>query len=139
MRNTKLIIVQIGSALLGLIVLIIGGQAVYQGAAGKLEEAAAALGDVGVLAGLDNDLRFFAAVSMIIGLGLIFGAIFIHTKPEIVQMGLGAIFVGGIARAFAMIEYGMLPQFYAPIAVELIIPPVLLLLLKLRQREQKVG
>ena len=130
MTNIKLTIVRIGSALLGLIGLATGALGVYQGASGKLGAAAAALGDPAVLAALDNDFRFLAGIWFIVGLGLLVGAIFIHRKPDLVQIGLEAVFVGGLARAFAFTEYGPLPEFYAPVAVEIIVPVILFVMLR---------
>ena len=72
----RLLIVRIGSGLLGVIGLVTGALAVYGGAAAKLGDAAAGL-DAVVLASLDNDFRFYAACWFLIGLALVLGAIMI--------------------------------------------------------------
>lgn len=138
MNNFKLTFVHIGDALSGLIALFSGGKAKYEGAAAKIGAAALqGLGDTDVLTELDNDFRFLAANWMIVGLGLLIGVVLIHSKPDLVQIGIEAIILGGLARAFAMTEYGDLPQYYGPVVVEVVLPIVLLILLKGHQRAEK--
>ena len=93
--------------------------------------------NAGVLPAFDNDFRFLAAIWLIIGLGLIVGTIFIHTKPDLIQIGLEAVFVGGLARAYSSMQFDTFSQFAAPIGIELVVPPILLVLLKLGQKEQR--
>ena len=134
--NSSLWIVRIGAGILGLIGIISGGRAVYQGAAGFLGEGQAILLDPNVLALMDNEFRFFAGVWMLVGLALIVGAIFIEKKPDLIQIGLEAVFVGGLARLFAFSEYGPLPEVFGVIGVELVVPVALLILLKRATRSR---
>ncbi len=137
--NIKLTVLRIGSGLFGLIALITGAKMIYQGASGKLGEAAVAVANAGVLPAFDNDFRFLAAIWLIVGLGLLVGTIFIHTKLDLVQLGLEAIFLGGIVRLLAFAEFGPLPQFYVPIAVELVFPIILLVILILHKKSLKAA
>ncbi len=114
----RLLIVRIGSGLLGVIGLVTGALAVY-GAAAKLGDAAAGL-DAVVLASLDNDFRFYAACWFLIGLALVLGAIMIEKKPDLIQIGLEAVILGGAARLFAFTEFGPLPEFYPAIIIEIV-------------------
>ena len=134
--NIKLTIARVGAGLLGVIALISGGKAIWNGASSYLDDAAA-LGDPQLLVLLDNDFRFFAAVWLLIGVALLVGAILIHRKPDLVQVGLEAVFIGGIARVFAFSEYGYTAEVLPPIIIELVLPPVLLVLMKLGQKEHR--
>ncbi len=135
MKNIKLNIVRVGSTIFGVIALGTGAKMLYEGASGKLGEGAPLLAEFGILPAFDNDFRFLAAVWLIIGLGLIVGTIFIRKKPDLIQIGLEAIFVGGLARAFSSYQFDTFAQFAAPILIELIPPVILLILLKLGLKE----
>ncbi|MCP4386369.1 MAG: DUF4345 domain-containing protein [Hyphomicrobiales bacterium] len=133
MPEIKLTIVRIGATILGATGLLGGSVAVYQGARSKLGNATTALGDPAVLAALDKDFRFLAGIWTIVGVSLLVGVILIRKKPELVQIGLLAVLLGGLAQLFAVIDYGLQPQFAAPIAIEIAAPIILLVLLKLSQ------
>ena len=120
---------RIGTGALGLIGIISGGKAVWQGASGFLGEALAGVTDPGALMVLDNEFRFFAGIWFLVGLSMLLGAIFIHKRPRHLQIGLEAILVGGLARAFAFAEYGFQAQFMPAILIEIIVPAVLLVLM----------
>ena len=111
--DIKLTIVRIGSGLLGLIGLISGGRAIWNGIEGHLGEAAASI-DPMVLNLMDNEFRFFAGIWFLVGFALIVGAIAIHKKPDLIQVGLEAVFVGGIARAVGIGQYGGVRETIAP-------------------------
>ncbi len=137
MKNIKLNIVRVGSTIFGLIALGTGAKMMYEGASGKLGDGAALLAEAGILPAFDNDFRFLAAVWLIVGLGLLIGTIFIRKKPDLIQIGLEAVFVGGLARAFSSYQFDTFQQFAAPILIELILPVVLLILLKLGLKESE--
>ena len=128
--DIKLLIVRIGSGLLGLIALISGGKAIWGGIDAHLGEVAATL-DPNVLNFMDNEYRFFAGVWLLIGFALIIGSLLIHKKPDLIQVGLEAVFVGGIARVIGAMEYGLLRETTIAIAIEIIAPIVLLVLFKI--------
>ena len=132
--DIKLLIVRIGSGLLGLIGLISGGKAIFNGIEGHLGEAAATV-DPTVLNMMDNEFRFFAGIWLLVGFALIVGAIAIHKKPDLIQIGLEAVFVGGVARAIGAFEYGLLPQTTVAIGIELIAPVILFVLFKIATRQ----
>lgn len=135
MRNIKLTIARCGSAVFGIIALGTGAKMLFEGASGKLGAGATLLADPGILPAFDNDFRFLAAVWLIVGLALVVGAILVRKKPDLIQIGLEAIFVGGLARAISSYQFDTFPQFAGPIVIELIPPVVLLILLKLGLKE----
>lgn len=118
--DIKLTIARAGGGIFGVIALITGARMVWGGASAKLGEATALIADNPGLAALDNDFRFAAAIWFLMGIALIAGAIVPHRKPDLLQMGLEAVIIGGFARWFAFTEYGVLPQFYPAIAIEII-------------------
>lgn len=136
--DKKIVTLRIGSGLLGLVCLIAGGRSVYLGAAGFLGKADASQVNIDVLAALDNEFRFFAGVLALVGLSLVISSAAFFKKPGIaqagMQIGLEAVFVGGLARAFAFTEYGYSGTFLPPVLVEIIVPAVLFVLLKVAQR-----
>ncbi len=102
MANIKQTIVRIGAGIFGVIALASGGKMIWDGASEKLGETVTGLGDPQVLAVLDNDFRFLAGVWMIIGLGLLVGSVLIEKKPDLIQIGLEAIFLGGSGASFCL-------------------------------------
>lgn len=132
--NIKLLIVRIGAGLLGLIGLISGGRAIWNGIEGHLGDAAATI-DPAILNLMDNEFRFFAGIWFLVGFALIVGAILIHKKPDLIQIGLEAVFVGGIARAIGIAQYGGVRETIAPTLIELVVPLVLLVLFKIATKQ----
>ena len=137
MSDLKLTIVRVGSGLLGIVALISGGKAIIQGLAGKLGEQAANL-DTAILASADNEFRFFAATWFLVGIALLIGAIKIHAKPDLVQIGLEAVILGGLVRLFAFKDYGVVDSAVPAIAIEIIAGGILFALFIMWRRSSKI-
>lgn len=130
----KLLIARIIGGLMGIIALISGAKAVWQGASGKLGEAAATL-DPNILQALDSDFRYFAGVWLFTAVVYIVGTIVAPRIPHILQVAFELTIFGGFARAFAYSEFGFNGQFLPPILIEIIPPLVGFILLKMATRE----
>ena len=138
MKDMQLTIVRIGAGLLGLIGLITGAKAIWGGASSILGDAATSL-PAAALSTVDNELRFFAACWLIIGLALLVGAILPHKKPDLLQIGLEGVILGGLARLIAFTEFGPLPEFYPVIFIEVVIGGVLFVMFMIWRKSQPSG
>ena len=130
MSNLKLNILRVGTGLFALIALATGAKQIIMGASGALGDEAIKLAGSPALAALDNDLRFLAMCWLVIGGALAIGAAMPRKKPDFILVGLTAVILGGFARLYGFTEFGLLPQEFAPIAIEFIggIPLLILLL-----------
>jgi hypothetical protein len=64
-----------------------------------------------------------------LAIALIIGAVIIDRKPDLIQVGLEAVFLGGLARLFSFTEFGFMSEFVPAIAIELGAPLILFVLL----------
>ena len=136
MKSAKLTILRLGSGFFGLIAVMTGARKLYAGVNGELGEAAVDLAGSQALASLDNDLRFLAMCWLVIGMALMVGAIIPRRKPDFILIGLIVVILGGFARLYGFIEYGPLPDEYAPIAIEFLVGiPLLALFLSWRKEQ----
>ena len=131
--DMRLTVIRVAGAVIGVLALIGGLRAVYLGAAGTLGDAAASI-DPEALAIFDNHFRFFAGGMILAGVASILGSIKIKDRPDIFQVGLEVIFVGGLARAFGFTEYGVLGPVLVPTIIEIVVPVPLIAMLKMHQK-----
>lgn len=108
--------IRVFTFLLGVIGLVTGGASISSG----LVDAAPLV---------DNTFRFYAGIWMAVGLGLIHAAVAYEKSEQVFGFLLRAVFVGGLARAIGLLDYPPEPRLLVAIAVEIVVP---LLLLKAR-------
>ncbi|WP_017585078.1 DUF4345 domain-containing protein [Nocardiopsis ganjiahuensis] len=87
-------------------------------------------GETGVAPTVDSNYRFFAAIFVAVGLLLLWVSLdpLEHTRGLALWWVSGAVFLGGLARIVSLGVAGPpAPFVYALLAVELVVPPVLVL------------
>ena len=78
-----------------------------------------------VASAVDNQFRYFAGVWLAVGLGLAYCAIKIRESTELFRVMMLAVFLGGVARAIGVMEYGADRRLMMAIGIELVVPAVL--------------
>ncbi len=79
-------------------------------------------------AAIDNTLRFLAGLWILIGAGLVYCLMDFNARGTVLTILLAGFFLGGIGRLLSAVQLGMPEPMVVPTIVELVFPPVILLL-----------
>lgn len=82
---------------------------------------------------LDSTIRFLAGVWLLTAIGLVIGIRHPQRHRVMLSIILVGLFVGGLGRVMSALMFGLPGPMVVPLATELLVPPVALLLLRLTQ------
>lgn len=120
------------TAILALAGLVIGGAHVIGGLAGYAKFAGNGdLGNIVDASGYlyhDSVSRFLGGIFFTVGLGFVYCLFNLEFKVQLFRFLLLCIFVGGVGRVVGWLYLGFAEATIAATAIELIFPPVMLLL-----------
>lgn len=74
---------------------------------------------------IDNTFRFFGAVWLTIGVGLLISIRNPHHYTDIFRLAVVAVFLGGIGRIISAVSVGISPEMIGPTLLELILAPIM--------------
>ncbi len=79
-------------------------------------------------AAIDNTLRFMAGLWILIGAGLVYCLMDFNGRGTVLTILLAGFFLGGIGRLLSAMQFGMPEPMIVPTIIELVLPPIILLL-----------
>jgi|AntAceMinimDraft_5_1070358.scaffolds.fasta_scaffold07437_2 hypothetical protein len=85
------------------------------------------IGDA-ALAMADNTVRFLGGVWLATGGGLIICLCHLSGQRVMFRVIMGGLFIGGLGRLLSFTQLGVIDAFIPPTVIELILPPIALLL-----------
>jgi hypothetical protein len=95
-------------------------------------------GSVPVNATMDSEDRFYATLFLAYGVALLWCVREVERKSQVVGFLAATLFAGGVARLISMVAVGLPNAFFmAMTALELLLPPVILGLLRATGREEE--
>lgn len=75
---------------------------------------------------IDNALRFFGAIWLTIGVGLLISIRDPHRYGDVFRLAMIAVFLGGIGRVVSALSVGISAEMIGPTVLELTLAPLML-------------